>query len=395
MNTIGILQNTVHPYAWGSCSAIAELMGAANPSDAPQAELWMGAHSRGPSRVWVNDQWVLLSDLIAEFPDQMLGKAASKKFHGKLPYLFKVLAAEKPLSIQAHPNKEQASEGFFRENWKKIAMDAFNRNYRDDNHKPECLCALTLFWALKGFRSLDEIQSLLKRACPKNFQNPAHNLDVSGLKSLFKSLMTLSSVQKAELIAETVSSAGKNDDPAFQWALRLNQEYPNDVGMMAPFFLNLVCLQPGEAVFLEPGELHVYLKGMGVELMADSDNVLRGGLTCKHIDVPELMHVVKFAAQPVSVLYPETVHKYEKIYPVCAEEFVLSVISLKDGCRYSSAGQRSMEILLCANGTAEITDPRVKITIRMTQGVSVVIPAVVKRYEIRGQAVLYKASIPF
>ena len=390
MNTFGILQNTVQPYAWGSCSAIAELTGNPNPSNVPQAEIWMGTHPRGPSRVRVNDRWIFLSDLIAESPDQMLGKTASTKFHGKLPYLFKILAAEKPLSIQAHPNKEQAEEGFFRENQKNIAINAFNRNYRDDNHKPECLCALTPFWALKGFRGLDETQRLLKRACPKNLRN----LDISGLKSFFKSLMTLSSVQKAELIAETVSSAGKYDDPAFQWALRLNQEYPNDVGMMAPFFLNLVCLQPGEAIFLEAGELHVYLKGMGVELMADSDNVLRGGLTSKHIDLAELMRIVKFDVQPVSVLYPESVGECEKIYPVCAREFALSIISLQDGSRYSSFGQRSLEILLCVEGTAEISDTETKSAIEMSRGVSLIVPAAVWRYEIRGQAVLYKASIP-
>jgi len=390
MNTIGILQNTVKPYAWGSCSGIAELTGQASPSNSPQAELWMGAHPRGPSRVRVNDRWVLLSDLIAKFPNQMLGKTASARFHGKLPYLFKVLAAEKPLSIQAHPDKEQAVEGFFRENRKNIAINAFNRNYRDDNHKPECLCALTPFWALKGFRGLDETQRLLKRACPKNL----HNLDVSGLKNFFNSLMTLSCVQKVELIAETLSSAYQYDDPAFQWALHLNQKYPNDIGMLAPFFLNLVCLQPGEAIFLQAGELHVYLKGMGVELMADSDNVLRGGLTCKHVDVSELMRIVKFAVQPVSILYPEPVGKCERIYPVCAQEFALSMISLQDGRRYSSSGKRSLEILLCTDGTAEIADPDARSTIEMSRGGSLIIPAAVKRYEIRGQAVFYKASIP-
>ncbi len=390
MNTFGILQNTVQPYAWGSRSAIAELTGNPNFSDVPQAELWMGTHPRGPSRVRINDRWVLLPDLIAEFPEQILGKIASERFHRKLPYLFKVLAAEKPLSIQAHPNKEQAVEGFFRENRKNIAINAFNRNYRDDNHKPECLCALTPFWALKGFRGLDETQRLLNRACPRNLRN----LDISGLKSFFKSLMTLSSLQRADLIAETVSSAGKYDDPAFQWALHLNQEYPNDVGMLAPFFLNLVCLQPGEAIFLQAGELHVYLKGMGVELMADSDNVLRGGLTSKHIDCVELMRVVKFDVQPVSVLYPGSVGECEKIYPVCAREFALSTISLQDGCRYSSAGQRSMEILLCVEGTAEFVDAGAKSAIRIARGASLVVPAAVKRYEIWGQAVLYKASIP-
>lgn len=391
MDTIGILQNKVQPYAWGSYTAIAELLGEPCPSNAPQAELWMGIHPRGPSRVRVNDQWILLPELIAQFPEQMLGKAASEKFQGKLPYLFKVLAAEKPLSIQAHPNKEQAVEGFFRENHKKIAMDAFDRSYRDDNHKPECLCALTPFWALKGFRSLDEIQSLFKKACPWSLQD----LDASGLKNFFTSLMTLSSVQKSELVAEAVCNAGRYEDPEFQWALRLNQEYPNDIGVMAPFFLNLVCLQPGEAIFVKAGELHAYLKGMGVELMANSDNVLRGGLTPKHIDVPELARVVKFTEQPASVFCPELVRECEKRYPVFAEEFALSVISVQDGCRYASAEQRSMEIVLCTEGTAEITDLAVMNPIKMTRGISLVIPAAVKRYEIRGQAALYKASIPF
>ena len=166
MKIIALLQNTIQFYAWGSPSAIPDLLDKKNPSGKPWAELWMGAHSKAPSWVSCEGQWLSLIELIRKYPHDILGREISEKFHNKLPYLFKVLAAAKPLSIQAHPDLAQAKEGFERENRQNIPLDAPNRNYKDDNHKPECICALSKFYALYGFRSISEIVSLMTTACP-------------------------------------------------------------------------------------------------------------------------------------------------------------------------------------------------------------------------------------
>ena len=164
MKTIGILKNTVQDYAWGSLTAIPELLGQP-ATGSPQAELWMGAHPKAPSQVYHDGKWESLLQVIEAHPADVLGKEAAEKFGGKLPYLFKVLAAAKPLSIQAHPNSHQAKEGFARENRLGISLMASNRNYKDDNHKPECICALTRFWGMNGFRRIPEITKYLGSLC--------------------------------------------------------------------------------------------------------------------------------------------------------------------------------------------------------------------------------------
>ncbi len=166
MNKSAKLKNTVQEYAWGSLTAIPELLGTTNTQNTPQAELWMGAHPKAPSRIEIDNQWVSLLDLIEKSPDAILGEKVAQKFDGTLPYLFKVLAASRPLSIQAHPSLKQAKEGFERENAEGIPLDAPHRNYRDDNHKPECIFALTPFWALCGFRNRYEIVAYFSKVCP-------------------------------------------------------------------------------------------------------------------------------------------------------------------------------------------------------------------------------------
>ncbi|NIV99299.1 mannose-6-phosphate isomerase, class I, partial [Candidatus Saccharibacteria bacterium] len=163
MANIHLLKNTIQEYVWGSTRAIPELLGRPNNEDRPQAELWMGAHPKAPSLAYHNGRWVSLQELISQDPDDILGKTVAKKFNNRLPFLFKVLAAAKPLSIQAHPNKHQAQKGFQRENEQKIPLDAAQRNYRDDNHKPECICALTRFWALSRFRRIPNILTDLQQ----------------------------------------------------------------------------------------------------------------------------------------------------------------------------------------------------------------------------------------
>ena len=400
MDTIGILKNTIQEYAWGSFSAIAELLDLQKPAQVPQAELWMGAHPKAPSMVEYNGRWRSLLDLIAQRPEEMLGRATARKFERQLPYLFKVLAAAKPLSIQAHPNRAQARQGFDRENLLRIPLNAALRNYKDDNHKPECICALTNFWGLKGFRPISEILALMAEASIPSLAPELEALrrqpDPLGLKHFFNRLMTIMPQQQQRVIQEAAATAQKlaPDDPVFAWILTLQREYPSDIGVLAPLMMNLVCLRPGQALFLPAGELHAYLDGVGVELMANSDNVLRGGLTPKHVDVPELLAILDFEPRPLEFVSTSVVGPGEERYASPAEEFVLSVIRPPSASTYLSPPNRSIEILLCTEGQVTLTDVAKQTSFLLPKGVSAVIPAAVKAYTIVGQGTLYKAAVP-
>lgn len=399
MKTICLLENTIQEYAWGSYTAIANLLGKKAPSDVPQAEIWMGAHPRASSMVMYQGNVISLQEQVSKYPEDILGKSTAGKFDNKLPYLFKVLAAAKPLSIQAHPSIVQAREGFKRENDLNISKDAPNRNYKDDNHKPECICALTTFWAMNGFRKISDILSLMEKVCPNSLGKELNGLekkhDTYGLKQFFKCLMTLDQKAKKQVLSETINNAQKFEklDPVFEWIIKLSKEYPGDIGILSPAMLNLICLEPGEAMFLFSGELHAYLEGLGIELMANSDNVLRGGLTPKHVDVSELLKVVNFQERDIKILQCEEKNSNECIYPSRAEEFILSVISVDSKKNYTSQTGRSAEILLCTDGQAIITDFDNDEDISLKKGKSILVPASVKTYSIKGKAVIYKASV--
>ncbi len=399
---IGIcyLKNTVQEYAWGSYTAIPELLGNDSPANVPQAELWMGAHPKAPSVARCNGEQRSLLELLEKHPKEILGKKVAEKFQNRLPYLLKVLAAAKPLSIQAHPSLDQAKEGFEKENRLGIPFDAFNRNYKDDNHKPECICALSDFWALNGFRKIPDMMTLLRRICPPGLEKFLDFLsqrpDSTGLKHFFQALMTMAREPQQQIIEDAVKNARqvKHEDRAYQWMIDLNQEYPLDIGVFSPIILNLICLAPGQALFLPAGTLHAYLKGVGIELMANSDNVLRGGLTPKHIDVKELMNVLNFEEMDVNILRPRTVNPCENRYDSIAEEFVLSVITVKTGVDYCSSAIKGVEILLCTDGNAVVADFAETKQVNIKKGMSILIPAVVNKYRIKGDAVLYKAAVP-
>jgi len=399
MKTICFLENAVQEYAWGSYTAIAKLLDESSPSDVPQAELWMGAHPKAPSRVRYDGKTVSLQKIIKDKPKDILGETVADKFKNKLPYLLKVLAAARPLSVQAHPNIAKAKEGFKRENEQGIFINAPNRNYKDANHKPECICALTTFWALNGFRKIIDIISFLEKICPQGLGNMLDELrnrpDSKGLKIFFKALMTLSQKEKIQVIDEAANNAQKLEkkDPAFEWIIKLYKEYQEDIGVISPAFLNLICLKPDQAMFLFAGELHSYLDGLGIELMANSDNVLRGGLTPKHVDVPELTKVVNFEERNIKILQCQEENINECIYTSRAEEFILSVISVDSKKNYTSTAVRSAEILLCTDGQATITDFDNNENISLKKGKSVIVPASVRVYNIQGKAVFYKASV--
>jgi mannose-6-phosphate isomerase len=400
MRTIKLLKNTVQNYAWGSPTAIPELLGERNPSHEPRAELWMGAHPKASSFVNYDGQWLPLTELIARHPREILGDDVALKFGNKLPYLFKVLAAAKPLSIQAHPSLNQAKEGFARETDQGIDLDAPNRNYKDDNHKAECICALSPFWAMYGFRNIPDILGMLGKNCPVGLAAELDLLknqpDSRGLKRFFTDLMTMDSQRQKRVVDEAVRNAHRDseEDSAFHWMTRLSNEYPSDIGIFAPLLLNLIELKPGEALFLPAGELHAYLEGVGMELMSNSDNVLRGGLTPKHIDVPELLKVLNFKPRPVNILEAVKKNKNERVYASEADEFVLSVVSASAGSPYQSTESRSVEIMLCIEGTAYLKDNGTREIINIKKGDSAIIPAAVIGYSITGDALIYKAAVP-
>ena len=399
MKTIGILRNTVQHYAWGSPESLPKLLSKDNPSGLPWAELWMGAHPKAPSLVNFEGRWVSLKDLIEQHPQEMLGHKTAARFNNTLPYLFKVLAVAKPLSIQAHPNLEQAKEGFAWENRQGIPPDDPQRNFRDDNHKPECICAMSKFYALCGFRKINDIVAMMSESCPQGLAGELENLkkyaDSTGLKKFFMALMNMDSDRRKRVIGETLHNIDNFSDQNLKyWTRKLTNEYPTDIGILSPMLLNLVCLEPGQALFLPAGELHAYLEGLGIELMANSDNVLRGGLTPKHVDLPQLANVVHFKPRPIHVLKTARFGENEEVYFTPTEEFVLSSICVSGQSLYKSPTSRSIEILLCTEGTASIEDCGTKNMLQIAKGNSIVIPAAVERYTIKGNAGFYKAAVP-
>jgi mannose-6-phosphate isomerase len=400
MRKISLLKNSIQEYDWGSKTAIPELLGRARPAEKPQAELWMGAHPKAPSRVHCDNVWRPLLEVIAENPEEVLGRETAHRFSNELPFLFKVLAAAKPLSIQAHPHQGQAKEGFLRENQMGIPLEAVNRNYRDDNHKPEIICALTPFWALNGFRQVKEILRLLGGIqFPPLLETLSflrNHSSRQGLKGFFSHLMTMEKNKQGKIIkaAAAYAEKRKEKEPVWTWIARLNEEYPGDVGVLSPAILNLVKLEPQQAMHLPAGELHAYLEGVGIELMANSDNVLRGGLTAKHIDVRELLNILNFSEAKLNILRPERVASFEAVYPTGTAEFVLSIVEVSRGAPFTGAQKRSVEMMICTKGEATITDLGNGETTGLARGASIIVPAAVEQYRVEGEATIYKAAVP-
>jgi mannose-6-phosphate isomerase len=393
------LENVIQPYAWGSKTAIADLIGQPNPTQEFQAELWMGTHPKGPSMVVAGDERIPLQQLIDQQPIEILGRYVAMRFSNTLPYLFKVLAAAQPLSIQAHPSKSQAVEGFLRENREGKALDAPDRNYRDDNHKPEIICALTPFWGLNGFRPAAEAVDLLAPVCPRDLKGAFQDLKShqgQGLRNFFEAIMTLSADKRKAAAQEVLEKARPLADTSslYQWMVNLARAYPADMGVLSPALLNLICLEPGQAMYLRAGQLHAYLDGVGIELMANSDNVLRGGLTPKHVDVSELLSVVRFEEMSIEILASRPVGPAESAYDCPAEEFSLSVIQPTKGQPYVSPSIRNVELLLCTAGEGRVEDGGQGVCLTVNKGDSFLIPAGLQSYSIGGNVTVYKAAVP-
>jgi mannose-6-phosphate isomerase len=399
LDKISFLKNPVQHYAWGSTTAIQALLGE-KAQDEPAAELWMGAHPSAPSEVKIKGKWIALNKAIQANPDAILGARVAEKFSNKLPFLFKVLAADRPLSIQVHPNLTRSREGFERENARGIPISAPDRNYHDENHKPEILCALSRFHGLKGFRPIPEILALMGKVSCTSIAPGLCRLrerpDPKGLRLFFDALMTMDRPCQEEMVtrmalrAETYTAEAS----AYGWVVKLNQEFPGDIGVLSPLILNVVELAPGEAMFLPAGELHAYLRGVGMELMANSDNVIRGGLTVKHMDVNELLDVVDFRRGTIQPIQPIRSTACEARYPVPVSEFLLSAISVKRNVSFTGSRERSVEIILCQEGQARIKNWAGGDILSVSRGSSVIVPACIPGYRIEGDATLYKASVP-
>jgi mannose-6-phosphate isomerase len=366
------LDNPVRRYAWGSRTAIAGIQGRPVPTPHPEAELWLGAHPGDPSHVVGPDGGRRsLLELIESDPPGQLGADRARRWSGRLPYLCKLLAAEEPLSLQAHPSPEQAVAGFGREHRAGMALDDPRRSYKDDNHKPELLCALTEFHALAGFRepasTVDLLRALDVPELAGHIGLLAGQPDAAGLRALFSTWITLPPRVLDQLVpavqegcVRLLGRAGDAPDPEYpavaRTVLELAGRYPGDAGVLAALLLNRVVLQPGEALYQGSGLLHAYLSGVGVELMANSDNVLRGGLTPKHVDVPELLRVLDF--EPVAP--PLAGHSTEGLvtrYDTAAEEFRLWRLDWSDGQRGDVVPLpvEGPRIALCTEGQVRVT----------------------------------------
>jgi mannose-6-phosphate isomerase len=359
------LENTVQHYDWGSPRMIPELVGQENADLIPWAELWMGIHPGAPS-ICIDDEKnrkISLPDLIKEDAKSYIGDETLKAF-GNLPFLFKVLSADKPLSIQAHPNLEQAKTGFERENKSGIDIKAPNRNYKDANHKPEIMCALSPFTAMCGFREIAEIEKLLSIVnCSALNEALAALKDSSaegGLKGFLGALFAMNA-ENRKLLTDTILESGRDFSikyekykTEFDLALLFAQIHPEDPSIIAPLYLNVVELKPGEAIFLSAGVLHAYVHGLGMELMANSDNVLRGGLTTKYVDADELKHVLDFKPFMPEIIKPSNSDESAFAYATGCRDFELKYLQNKKGTvNYVDAGP---SIIFVTKGILTIKD---------------------------------------
>ncbi|WP_089139662.1 mannose-6-phosphate isomerase, class I [Vibrio rumoiensis] len=325
-----LMQNVIQDYAWGSTSSIQQLFDIPNPENKPQAEIWMGAHSNGCSQVEINNDVLRLDSIIEQNKTTILGERTELRFN-ELPYLFKVLAAEKALSIQVHPSKQSAEIGFEKENQAGIDLKAANRNYKDPNHKPELVYALTPYQAMNGFRNFKDIIRMFETVNAPALQDYVATLKAnqteSGLSQFFEAMLSLTGDAKDSSIQALMAHAQayKGNELA-DLLIELETQYPGDVGLFAPLMLHVITLKPGEAMFLDACTPHAYIKGTGLEIMANSDNVLRAGLTPKYMDVPELIANTVCKPKPNNeILLTPIEEKNAKHYPIPVEDFKFSV----------------------------------------------------------------------
>ncbi len=351
------LKCQIQPYAWGSHEAIAALRGDA-PAEQPEAELWVGAHPLAPSRVLRGGRWLGLDDVIQADPIAELGTAVTAEFGPRLPFLAKILAAHQPLSLQTHPDSTTARAGFERENGNGLPLGARNRTYKDASAKPEILVALSQFEGVCGFRPVQTTLAFLTELDVPLLSDALEGLrstpDALGLRAMVAGLLSLRETARHALATQILAAVddyhGAQSD-LVAWLPRLHHLYPNDIGLAIVLLLNYVSLRPGEALFLKAGSLHAYLHGLGVEVMANSDNVLRAGFTQKYLDVPELLAITDFTPLPDPIFRPSstatTPSAIVRVFQPPVAEFAVTRIDLDGVYDVHDAGP---SVLLCTAG---------------------------------------------
>lgn len=397
------LEGHIQHYAWGSGTALPEFLGR-EADGTPWAEVWYGAHPLAPSALAGGRR---LNDAIRADPRRLLGEGVLRAFGDRLPYLLKVIAPERPLSLQVHPDREHAAESFAAENAAGLPLDSPLRNYRDDNHKPEMLVALTRFTALCGFRTprraatiMDGLGTpLTERLHALLLEHPTAH----GTRAAFRTLVAASLRPGPGAVDEVVAAcrarleSGRSPSPRIdRTVLLLAEHHPGDPGVVAALLLNPVTLQPGEAMFVPAGALHAYLSGTGVEIMAASDNVLRAGLTPKKVDAEEMLQCVSVAAAPPLRVAPERQNPHSVAYYAPVDDFELSLVTLADAPgsfqpRHAVPGS-GPRVLLALEGEMLLQSARGRHV--LAAGSAVFVPADAGDLRAGGAGRLVQASVP-
>lgn len=374
------LKNSFQNYDWGTYDEIPKILGINKPNtQLPLAELWVGAHPKSSSVAVDFEQ--SLAQLISTYPKQILGDNADKMGR-KLPYLFKILSARKALSIQVHPNKQQAVEGYHKERDKGIDENNPNCNYKDDNHKPELIYALTPFFAMAGFKKHNDLAKALRLLKHSEFDYWAQKFEVTGkdtLQEFYSWLLYLDSTVLNELVIHAISIAQSSENSLLKWVEQLYQTFGVDSGVFFPLLLNVIELKPGEALFLGAGCPHAYLGGTGIEIMANSDNVLRGGLTQKYMDQKELIKVTQFS-ELANNIKPQRGEQIERVrqFDIPCPDFQFELIELSIGDAYFTSKSKAAELYFVIQGECDVAGET------YYQGQSFLIPAVLSAQAITG-----------
>jgi mannose-6-phosphate isomerase len=410
------LKGAVQHYAWGGYDFIPELVGIDNSRHEPCAELWIGAHPLAPATTELDGVELPLSALLERAPEVIIGPALAGRSGAALPYLLKVLDVRAMLSIQAHPNRRQAEDGFARENAAAVPPTAPWRNYRDPTHKPEANVALTDLWILHGFKppqALAEVPETVPELRPLMPGLRRRLRELGGdetahrrlLRSLYERVMTLPQADIDRMLDPVIARLTPDYErglldrtSADFWAARASQWLPlpdghRDRGIISIYLLNLTRLAPGEGTYIGAGVLHAYLEGTAIEIMASSDNVLRGGLTTKHVDVPELLETLTFESGAPALLESIQASDTERVYRTPAEEFALSRLEVTADRPHQGRPVHGADSLLVIEGEVAVEGAGEKMT--LGRGGIVLVPNGLA-YTVRttGHAVLFRASVP-
>lgn len=395
------LKGVVQHYAWGGNEFIPSLLRESNKEGTPYAEYWMGAHDNAPAEVLMeNGHKEKLNRLISNEPQSLIGETVFKEF-GRLPYLLKILDVKDMLSIQVHPDKRSAEEAFEEENKKGIELNASNRNYKDANHKPELMFALSDFWLLHGFKPKDKLLQTL-RSTPE-LHSLIEIFEKEGYESLYRNTMEMAQPEVNRILQplldriiplyqQSALTKDRGDFWAARAALTYNAPGKIDRGIFSVYFFNLVHCNPGEAVFQDAGVPHAYLEGQNVEIMANSDNVLRGGLTPKHVDVPELMKHIKFNGIIPNIITGKKRNGIEEVYETPAPDFELSRFLLENG-QTATFTTSSSDILFVEKGPLTIADENNSMSLSSGEAAIVFSNAHV-RLTSEGPTSAFRASVP-